>query len=118
MKLITITTALLLSTSLFAATSYSFKCTSTADGKCSITSANAHVLKTVDTNVLGGTEGEYKLFLETASDASYMYIYKGKTVLAEAQNSTYLAVPTTDGYVGIITVDSIEQIPAFIQPTL
>ncbi|MBC7712442.1 MAG: hypothetical protein H7177_03840 [Rhizobacter sp.] len=118
MKLITALSFLLLSTGLFAATPYSFKCTNGSDGKCPITTANAHVMKTVDTNVYGGTEADYNLFLAVDSDASYMFIYKGKTMMAQAQNSTYLAVPTTDGFVGIIVVDSAADMPAFIEPKL
>ena len=118
MKLITAITFLILSSSLFAATPYSFKCTTGSDGKCPITSANAHVMKIVKTNVYGGTEADYNLFIEVDSDASYMFIFKGKTMMAQAQDASYLAVPTTDGFVGMIIVDSAEQIPTYIEPKL
>ncbi|MBC7429369.1 MAG: hypothetical protein H7336_12195 [Bacteriovorax sp.] len=118
MKLMTALAFLVLSTSLFAATPYSFKCTTGSDGKCPITTANAHVMKVVKTDVYGGTESNYNLFLEVDSDATYMFVFNGKTMMAQAQNSTYLAVPTADGFVGMIVVDSAEQIPSFIESKL
>ncbi len=104
-----------LSASVFAATPYSFKCTTGSDGSCAINSSNAHPLKLVETNVYGGQEGEYNLFYVT-EDGSYMFVYKGETMLAQSAGSTYLAVPVSGGFVGVILANGMSDIPAFIKP--
>ncbi len=117
MKLTIALTFLLLSTTLFAATPYSFKCTTSSDGKCSITNSNAHVMTLMQNGIYGGTEGEYKMYFSPEDGSSYLFVYKGQTELAQAEGS-YLAVPTQGGYAGVIIVDSVTDIPAFIQPKL
>lgn len=114
MKFITALTFLLLSTALFASTPFSFKCTSSSDGKCSITTDNAHQMELGADGVYNGVEGAYSMFWFAEEGGSYMFIFKGNTEVAQAEG-TYLAVPVAGGYTGIILVDGIKDIPAFIK---
>jgi hypothetical protein len=116
MKFISTLALLLFSTCVFATTAYSFKCVTANDGQCPITTSNAHVMTLIEPDLYGGSEGEYSLFQAIDPDATYMFVYKGNTMLAQAANSTYLAVPTSNGFVGIILVDNKNHLPAFINP--
>ena len=75
MKFITAISLFVLSTSLFAATPYSFKCSTTSDGKCNINTDNAHVMTVVQTGVYGGVEGEYKMYYVPETGGKYLFIY-------------------------------------------
>ncbi len=117
MKLITAISLLVLSTSLLAATPYSFKCTKSSDGKCDINSSNAHVMTVVQDGVYGGVEGEYKMYYVPEADGNYLFVYKGQTEIAQSEGS-YLAVAVPGGYAGVMIVENLSEIPAFIQPKL
>lgn len=117
MKLFTAIALFVISTSLFAATPYSFKCTKASDGTCSINSSNAHVMKEVQTGVYGGTEGEYSMFYAPEDGGSYLFVYKGQTEVAQSEGS-YLAVPVANGYVGVIIAEGIQELSTTIKPNL
>lgn len=110
-------TLFVISTSLFAATPYSFQCTKAADGTCSINTGNAHVMKEVQTGVYGGTEGEFKMYYAPQDGSSYLFIYRGSAEVAQAEGK-YLAVPTANGYAGVILVEGLQDLNTFIQPNL
>lgn len=118
MKLLTALAFLVISTGLFAATPYSFKCTKTSDGSCSINQSNAHVMSEVQTGIYSGTEGEYSMFYANDNGSSILLIFKGSAEIAQAEGR-YLAVPTATGYTGVILVDGlIDEVNTLVQPKL
>ena len=118
MKLLTALTFFVLSTSLFAATPYSFKCIKASDGSCDINTGNAHVMSEVQTGIYSGVEAEYTMYYAPENNSSYLYIYKGSTEVAQSEGK-YLAVPTANGYAGVILVEGlIQDLNTFIQPNL
>ena len=118
MKLLTTFALFILSTSLFATTSYSFRCVATSDGACNIDSSNAHPMSEVQTGVFGGSEGEFNMFYVPTSGSSYLYIYKGQNEVAQSEGK-YLAVPTANGYAGVILVEGlIQDLNTLVQPSI
>ena len=118
MKLLTFFALFVISTNLFAATSYSFKCVATSDGACNINSSNARPMTEVQAGVFGGTEGEFNMYYVPAEGSSYLYIYKGQNEMAQSEGK-YLAVPTTNGYAGVILVEGLlQELNTFIQPSI
>lgn len=117
MKFLTAIALFVFTTSLFAATPYSFKCVKGSDGSCSINNSNAHVMREVQTGVYGGTEGEFSMFYAPENGTSYLFIYKGQTEVAQSEGK-YLAVPTTNGYAGVILVEGLQDLNKTIQPNL
>ena len=117
MKFLTTIALFVISTSLFATTSYSFKCVATSDGACNINSSNAHPMTEVQSGVYGGTEGEFNMYFVPTNGSSYLYIYKGQNEVAQSEGK-YLAVPTANGYVGVILVEGLLQnLNTFVQPS-
>lgn len=108
MKFLIIIALFTMTSSLFAATPYSFKCALASDGSCSIDSSNAHVMPEVQQGVYSGTEGEFKMYYVPDNGSSYLYIYKGANEVAQSEGK-YLAVPTTNGYTGVIVVEGLVQ---------
>lgn len=117
MKSLSAIALFVLSTSLFAATPYSFKCTKAADGSCSINSSNAHVMREVQTGVFGGNEGEFSMFYAPENGSSYLFIYKGQTEVAQSEGK-YLAVPSGNGYAGVIIVEGLQELNTVIPSSL
>lgn len=118
MKFLTAIALFVLTTSLYAATPYSFKCVKGSDGSCSINNSNAHVMQEVQTGIFGGTEGEYRMFYAVENGTSALFVYKGQTEVAQAEGK-YLAVPTGNGYAGVLLVEGLlEDSNTFIQPSL
>lgn len=118
MKLLTAFAFLIISTSVFAATPYSFKCVKSTDGSCSINQSNAHVMSEVQTGIFSGTEGEHTMFYAKENGSSILLIFKGQTEIAQAEGR-YLAVPTANGYTGVILVDGlIDEVNTLVQPKL
>ena len=116
MKFLTAFALFVISTSLFAATPYSFKCIVSSDGACNINTNNAHVMQEVEAGVFGGMEDDFKMFYVPENGSSYLYIYKGSTEVAQSEGK-YLAVPTANGYVGIVLVEGLlQETINFIQP--
>ena len=108
---------LTLTTSLFAATPYSFQCVKSSDGTCSINNSNAKVMTEVQTGIYGGTAGEFKMFYAPENGTSYLFVYKGNTEIAQAEGK-YLAVPTSNGYAGVLIVEGLLESETFIKPAL
>ena len=117
MRLLTAFALFVLSTSLFAATPYSFKCTKAADGSCSINTGNAHVMREIETGIFGGVEGEYTMFYAPENAKSYLFIYKGSAEVVQAEGK-YLAIPTSNGYTGVIVVESLQDLNTIIKSSL
>lgn len=118
MKLLTAFALFVITTSLFAATPYSFTCVTASDGSCSINNSNAHAMTEVQTGVYGGTEGEFTMYYVPENGSSYLYIYKGQTELAQSEGK-YLAVPTANGYAGVILAEGLVQdLNTVIDPSL
>ena len=109
MKFLTAIALFVISTSLFAATPYSFKCVKGSDGSCSINNSNAHVMQEVQDGIYGGNEGEFKMFYIPEDTTSYLFIYKGQVEVAQAEGK-YLAVPTANGYAGVILVEGLQDL--------
>ena len=108
MKLLTALTLLVISTGLFAATPFSFTCTKSSDGSCSINQNNAHIMPQVQAGLYSGTEGEHTMFYANENGSSILLIFKGNNEVAQAEGR-YLAVPTANGYAGVILVDGLIQ---------
>ncbi len=113
MKFLTAIALFVLSANVFAATPYSFKCVKASDGSCSINSSNAHVMREVQTGVYGGSEGEFNMFYAPENGSSYLFIYKGQTEIAQSEGK-YLAVPTANGYAGVIIVEGLQDLNTVI----
>lgn len=107
MKLLAITSALIFSSQVFAATPYTFNCKFVGD-ECKISKVTP--MREVQAGIFGGAEGKFSLFYQPANAG--MHAYLGEELKAIAMDASTLAVQdqAKTGLVGIVLGDDKEAV--------